>query len=336
MRDPAMRPSFPHLLQQFFVEYLGQQKAVSRHTVAAYRDTFQLLLRFAQKTIGKSPTDLHLEDLNAALVLDFLDHLEKERGNSVRSRNARLAAIRAFLKYAAHKDFSAMASIEQVLAVPAKRCDKPVLGFLTKDEIDAIVAAPDPATWVGQRDRAMLALMYNTGARVSEVAGLTLNDIVLGPTSVAHLKGKGRKQRSVPLWQQTASTLRKWIRRLDDPSSSSALFPSTFGQPMTRSSIARRLAVAVACASRAEPRLSNRVVSPHIIRHTTAMHLLQSGVDISVIALWLGHESPATTFIYLSADMKMKEEALLRLQPTVIDTKRFKASDDLLAFLKGL
>lgn len=336
MRDPAMRPSFSRLLQQFFVEYLGQQKAVSRHTVAAYRDTFQLLLRFAQREIGKNPTNLVLEDFSAALILDFLDHLEKERGNSVRSRNARLAAIRAFLKYAAHKDFSALASIEQVLAVPAKRCDKPVLGFLTKPEIDAIVSAPDPITWVGQRDRAMLAFMYNTGARVSEVADLKLGDIVLGPTSVAHLKGKGRKRRSVPLWQQTAATLRQWIRRLEQPDSTSALFPSSFGKPMTRSSIARRLAVAVNHASRAEPTLLNRVVSPHIIRHTTAMHLLHSGVDISVIALWLGHESPATTYIYLSADMKMKEEALLRLQPTVIGTKRFKAPDDLLAFLKGL
>ncbi|MDD7973680.1 tyrosine-type recombinase/integrase [Roseinatronobacter alkalisoli] len=336
MRDPAMRTSFPRLLQQFFVEYLGQQKAVSRHTVAAYRDTFQLLLRFAQRELGKNPTNLVLEDLSAALILDFLDHLEKERGNSVRSRNARLAAIRAFLKYAAHKDFSAMASIEQVLAVPAKRYDKPVLGFLTKPEIDAIVMAPDTATWVGQRDRAMLLLMYNTGARVSEVAGLKLGDIVLGPTSVAHLSGKGRKRRSIPLWQQTAATLRQWIRRLDDPDSSSALFPSTFGKPMTRSSIARRLAVAVTNAGRVEPKLINRVVSPHIIRHTTAMHLLHSGVDISVIALWLGHESPATTYVYLSADMKMKEEALLRLQPSVIDARRYKAPDDLLAFLKGL
>jgi site-specific recombinase XerD len=182
----------------------------------------------------------------------------------------------------------------------------------------------------------MLALMYNTGARVSEVADLKLGDIVLGPTSVAHLKGKGRKRRSVPSWQQTAATLRQWIRRLEQPDFTSALFPSSFGKPMTRSSIARRLAVAVNHASRAEPTLLNRVVSPHIIRHTTAMHLLHSGVDISVIALWLGHESPATTYIYLSADMKMKEEALLRLQPTVIGTKRFKAPDDLLAFLKGL
>ena len=336
MFDRVHRPSFPKLLQQFFVEYLGQQKAVSRHTVAAYRDTFQLLLQFAQSTIGKIPTDMTLEDLNAALILRFLDHLEKGRGNSVRSRNARLASIRAFLKYAAHKDFSALASIEQVLAIPMKRHDKPVVGFLTKAEIDALLTAPDPSTWTGQRDRAMLALMYNTGARVSEVVVLRLGDIVLGPSSVVHLKGKGRKQRSVPLWRQTAATLCKWINRLECQDLTSPLFPSATGRPLTRSSIARRITVAAAKAARVQPELINRVVSPHIVRHSTAMHLLQSGVDISVIALWLGHESPTTTHVYLSADMAMKEEALLRLQPTDVGAARYKAPDNLMAFLKSL
>lgn len=336
MLDRVQYPSFAKLLQQFFVDHLVQQKAVSRHTIAAYRDTFQLLLQFAQVAIRKAPTDLTMGDMNAALILGFLDHLETVRGNSVRSRNARLASIRAFLKYAAHHDFGALATIEQVLAIPMKRHDKPLVGFLSKGEIDAILDAPDPATWTGQRDRAMLALMYNTGARVSEVSVLRLDDLVLGASSVVHLKGKGRKQRSVPLWRQTAATLRKWVDQIDQRDGSRPLFPSATGKPLTRSSIARRLELAVGKAAVAHPELSKRTVSPHIIRHSTAMHLLQSGVDISVIALWLGHESPTTTHVYLSADMAMKEEALLRLQPADVGPGRYKAPDNLLAFLKGL
>lgn len=336
MLDRAQNPSFAKLLQQFFVDYLGQQKAVSRHTIAAYRDTFQLLLQFAQVAIRKAPTELTMGDMNAALILGFLDHLEKARGNSVRSRNARLASIRAFLKYAAHHDFGALATIEQVLAIPMKRHDKPLVGFLSKGEIDAILNAPDASTWTGQRDRAMLALMYNTGARVSEVAVLRLDDLVLGPSSVVHLRGKGRKQRSVPLWRQTAATLRKWVDQDDRRNGSRPLFPSATGKPLTRSSIARRLELAVDKAAVTLPELSKRTVSPHIIRHSTAMHLLQSGVDISVIALWLGHESPITTHVYLSADMAMKEEALLRLQPADVGRARYEAPDNLLAFLKNL
>ena len=336
MLDRAQNPSFAKLLQKFFVDHLGQQKAVSRHTIAAYRDTFQLLLQFAQVDIRKAPTDLTMGDMNDALIRRFLYHLETVRGNSVRSRNARLASIRAFLKYAAHHDFGALATIEQVLAIPMKRHDKPLVGFLSKAEIDAILNAPDPVTWTGQRDRAMLTLMYNTGARVSEVAVLRLDDLVLGPSSVVHLKGKGRKQRSVPLWRQTAATLRKWVDQIDQRDGSRPLFPSATGKPLTRSSIARRLELAVGKAAVAHPELSKRTVSPHIIRHSTAMHLLQSGVDISVIALWLGHESPTTTHVYLSADMAMKEEALLRLQPSNVGPGRYKAPDNLLAFLKGL
>lgn len=336
MLDRAQNPSFAKLLQQFFVDHLGQQKAVSRHTIAAYRDTFQLLLQFAQVAIRKAPTDLTMGDMNAALILGFLDHLEKVRGNSERSRNARLASIRAFLKYAAHHDFGALATIEQVLAIPMKRHDKPLVGFLSKGEIDAILNAPDPSTWTGQRDRAMLALMYNTGARVSEVAVLRLDDLVFGPSSVVHLNGKGRKQRSVPLWRQTAATLRKWMDQIDQRDGTRPLFPSATGKPLTRSSIARRLELAAGKAAVTLPELSKRTVSPHIIRHSTAMHLLQSGVDISVIALWLGHESPTTTHVYLSADMVMKEEALLRLQPADVGRARYEAPDNLLAFLKSL
>ncbi|MFV0644898.1 MAG: site-specific integrase [Sphingomonadaceae bacterium] len=338
MADPRTQPTFPTLLQQFFVDYLAQQRAVSRHTVASYRDTFQLLLLFAQKDVGKSPTELSLHDLDSGLILRFLDHLERERGNSVRSRNARLSAIRSFLKFAAHKDFTALATIEQNLAIPTKRHDRPSLGFLTRHEIDAILAAPDTSNWLGRRDRAMLALMYNTGARVSEVAGLRVPDLVLNVSPVVHLYGKGRKRRTVPIWKQTAATLRGWIRQLPQDEGDHPLFPGgTEGKALTRSGITRRLTLAVERAQRVCPELAGRAISPHTIRHTTAMHLLQAGVDITVIALWLGHESPTTTHIYLEADMAMKEAALSRLHPIRTPGQlRYRAPDDLMQFLKSL
>jgi site-specific recombinase XerD len=195
-------PSFPTLLQRFLVEHLGQHRAVSPRTIAAYRDTFRLLLQFAEETIGKSPTTLSLADLNMKLILSFLDYLEKKRNNSARSRNARLAALRSFLKYAAHHDLTALSTIEQTLAVPMKRFEKPMLGFLTRPEMQAILDAPDPQTWTGQRDRAFFNVLYNTGARVSEVIGLRIRDVVVdGATAAVHLQGKGRKERSVPLWK---------------------------------------------------------------------------------------------------------------------------------------
>ena len=336
MADPSPHPSFPTLLQRFFVDHLRQQRAVSANTIASYRDTFRLLLAFAQTTTRKSPTDLALDDLNATLILGFLDHLERDRSNSVRSRNARLSAIRSFLKYAAHQDLTALATIEHSLAIPTKRHDKAVLGFLTRPEMEAIIAAPDRRSWVGQRDCTLFSVLYNTGARVSEAINLRVGDVVLDVSPVAHLHGKGRKRRSVPLWKTTATTIQQWISQLPKASETDFLFPSGSGGKLSRSSVTQRLALSVDHAARHHPQLTNRAISPHTIRHTTAMHLLQSGVDITVIALWLGHESPTTTHIYLEADMAMKEEALSRLQPIEATSSRYRPPDQLLAFLQSL
>lgn len=336
MPDPNPTPSFPTLLQRFFVEHLGSQRAVSPRTIVAYRDTFRLLLSFAEAEIGKAPATLTLADLNAQLILSFLDHLEKERNNGARSRNARLAALRSFLKYAAHYDLTALAVIEQVLAIPMKRFDRPVLGFLSREEMQAILEAPDARTWAGQRDRALFSLMYNTGARVSEAIGLRVGDVVTDGSAVAHLHGKGRKERSVPLWRSTATLIRSWKRRLDNAGEANFLFPNRGGGHMARSNVTQRLELAVSAVAADYPQLKRRSVSPHTIRHTTAMHLLQAGVDIAVIALWLGHESPATTHMYLQADLAMKERTLKRLQPTAASQGRYRPPDQLMRFLTSL
>lgn len=336
MSDPTTTPSFSTLLQRFFVEHLGRQRAVSPCTVAAYRDTFRLLLSFAEAKIGKAPTALALVDLDVRLILSFLDHLEKERRNGVRSRNARLAALRSFLKYAAHHDLTALPVIEQALAIPMKRFDRRVLGFLSRQEIQTILEAPDPRTWAGQRDRALFSLMYNTGARVSEVIGLRVGDVVIDGSAAVHLHGKGRKERSVPLWRPTARLIRGWKRRLDDAGNDNCLFPNRGGGRMARSNVTQRLELAVSAAAQHHPQLAHRSISPHTIRHTTAMHLLQSGVDITVIALWLGHESPATTHMYLEADLSMKERTLNRLQPLGTSLGRYRPPDQLMQFLQSL
>ena len=336
MADPISTPSFSTLLQRFFVEHLGHQRAVSPRTIAAYRDTFRLLLSFAEARIGKAPTALVLIDLDARLILSFLDHLEKDRNNGARSRNARLAALRSFLKYAAHYDLTALPVIEQALAIPMKRFDRPVLGFLSRQEMQAIIEAPDPRTWAGQRDRALFSLMYNTGARVSEVTGLRVGDVVIDGTTAAHLHGKGRKDRSVPLWRSTASLIRGWKRQLEDARDEHFLFPSRGGDRMARSNVTQRFDLAVSIAAERHPQLARRSISPHTIRHTTAMHLLQSGVDITVIALWLGHESPATTHMYLQADLSMKERTLNRLQPIGASPGRYRPPDQLMQFLQSL
>jgi integrase/recombinase XerD len=289
---------------------------------------------FAETKINKSPTTIAVAELNANLILGFLDYLEKKRNNCAQSRHARLAAIRSFLKYAAHHDLTAAEVIAQTLAIPMKRFDRPMLGFLSREEIKAILDAPDPRTWAGARDRTLFSVMYNTGARVSETISLRVVDIADG--SVVHLQGKGRKERSVPLWRSTATLVRDWKRRLANKGDETFLFPSQRGGKLTRSNVAQRLALAVAAAAERCPQLAGRSVSPHCIRHSTAMHLLQSGVDITVIALWLGHESPVTTHMYIEADLSMKERALGKLQPTVAKLARYRASDQLMQFLQSL
>ncbi|HUZ95676.1 MAG TPA: tyrosine-type recombinase/integrase [Edaphobacter sp.] len=337
MAEVQKNTSFSALLQRFFVDHLQQHRSVSPRTIAAYRDTFRLLLIFAERRFRTKPQHFTLEDLNAKLILAFLDHLEADRKNCPRSRNARLAALRSFLKYAAHHDISALHIIEQALSVPMKRIDRPLLGFLSREEMQAVLDAPDPDSWVGQRDRTLFTVLYNTGARVSEILHLRLDDLVLdGGAPAVHLHGKGRKQRSVPLWRSTASLLRSWRKRLNDSSSRAFLFPNRSGTLMTRSNVTQRLADAVGVAAQRFPDLPRRSVSPHTIRHTTAMHLLQSGVDITVIALWLGHESPATTHMYIEADITMKERALNRLQPVGPKRSRYQPPDQLMQFLVRL
>ncbi|HTF63655.1 MAG TPA: tyrosine-type recombinase/integrase [Edaphobacter sp.] len=267
MSKPVAAQSFAVLLQRFFTEHLQQHRAVSPRTVVAYRDTFRLLLSYAEKALRREPQHFLLTDLNAKFILGFLDYLETERKNSSRSRNARLAAVRSFLKYAAHHDLSALDCIQHALAVPMKRFDRPLPEFLSREEIQAILDAPDTRTWCGQRDRALLITLYNTGARVSEVLGLTAKDLILEETPAIHIHGKGRKQRSVPLWRSTASLLRSWKRRLNILGTHDYLFPNRRGTAMTRSNAAQRLSLAVAQAARNHPRLKTHTVSPHSIRH---------------------------------------------------------------------
>jgi integrase/recombinase XerD len=277
-------------LQRFFVERLIQQRNASPRTVESYRDSFRLLLSYAQEVLHKSPEILALEDLNPALITGFLDHLETARGNCIRSRNARLAAIHAFYRYVSLQSPPALRLAQQILAIPMKRFEKPLLGFLSGEEIKAVLAAPDASTWVGQRDQVMFALLYNTGARVSELINIRVHDAQLdaNPASV-RLHGKGRKQRTIPLWRETAGRVRDWVKKQalkpDQP-----LFCNRFGNKMTRAAVAERLTLAVTTATEGCPQLRGRHITCHTVRHATAMHLLQGGVDITVIALWLGHE----------------------------------------------
>jgi site-specific recombinase XerD len=335
MADIRPKPTFAPLLQTFFVERLMQQRAVSPQTISSYRDTFRLFLEFVQQHLGKAPSDVALNDIDAKLVLAFLSHLEIDRNNSVRTRNARLVALRSFLKYAAHKDISALAVIQSTLAIPMKRFDKKLVGCLSRDEIKALLDAPDASTWCGHRDRVLLCTLYNTGARVSEIIGLRISDIVFGQAPCVHILGKGRKERSVPLWRVTAIQIKRWLPHIGS-SPDQRLFPNRSGQAMTRSNVTDRLQLAVQCAAVQCPQLLLHPISPHVIRHSTAQHLLQSGVDLNVIALWLGHESPATTHMYMQADLTMKEQALNTLQPPHTKAMRYRPPDRLLQFLESL
>lgn len=329
-------PSFPALVQAFFVEHLTQQRALSPQTVAAYRDAFMLFLGFAEERLGRSPAQITLADITPDLIMPFLDHLERDRHNSVRSRNARLAALRSFLKFAAHRDVSSLQVIERALGVPAKRFERPMLGYLSREEMLAVIGTPDQ-TWFSQRDHALLLLLYNTGARVSEIVGVKVGEVVLADgAACVYLHGKGRKQRSVPLWCSTVRAIRAWLRRNPQFESDSPLLPNRDSQAMSRWNVMQRLDRAVQVAAESYPDLATRQITPHVIRHTTAMHLLQAGVDISVIALWLGHESPATTHQYVEADIAMKERALARLHEPEAKLRRYRAPDSLIDFLRTL
>ena len=269
------------------------------------------------------------------MILDFLDHLEAVRHNSARTRNARLAAIHSFMRYAAVRDPASLSITARVLAIPAKRFDRPVLGYLTRDEITAILTAPDRRRWSGQRDAVLFAVAYNTGARVSELTGLRVQDVLLERQTALHLHGKGRKQRVIPLWASTAADLRAWLERIIR-APESPVFPNRNGGAMTRSGVRDRLDRAVATAEQTCPSLHGRQVSPHTLRHSTAVHLLESGADLAIIALWLGHSSPAVTHQYLEADLATKEATLQRLADPNPGPVRFRPNDRLLAFLEHL
>jgi len=332
MRDAA---DLPGLLQSFFTIRLMTQRKASAHTIASYRDTFRLLLQFTQKRLRKEPSQLKLSDLDAALINAFLDDLENGRGNGPKSRNLRLTAIRSFFRYVALEAPAQSGTIQRVLAIPNQRQPRALVGFLTRPEIEALLAAPDRTRWLGRRDHAFLITAVQTGLRLSEMTALRHEDVSLGTGAHVRCRGKGRKERCTPLAKPTVAVLRAWIREQgeEDPK---VLFPSTRGGPLSADGVQHMLARHVARARKSCFSLRKKRVSPHVLRHAAAMELLQAGVDRAVIALWLGHESVETTQIYLDADLELKEQALARTNPVKGAPKRYQPDDELLAFLKQL
>jgi integrase/recombinase XerD len=322
-------------LQAFFTDRLIRQRRASSHTIAAYRDTWRLLLGYASRQSGTPPSQLDLADLDAPLIGAFLDHLEHQRGNSARTRNARLAAIHSLFSYAALRHPEHAQAIARVLAIPPKRHDKALVTWLTEPEMTAILAAPDRTTWTGRRDHAMILLAAQTGLRISELTGLTAGDVRLGTGAHVLCHGKGRKDRITPLTPATAAVLRTWLaERNGQPDQ--PLFPSRTGGRLSRDAVERRLAKHTAAAAARCPSLSVKTVTAHTLRHTAAMRLLHAGTDTFVIALWLGHEQAETTQIYLHADLTLKEQALARTKPPDARPGRYRPPDKLLAFLEAL
>jgi site-specific recombinase XerD len=327
--------SFQALLQSFFLDRLLRQRQASAHTIAGYRDAFRLLLRFAEKRLGKAPSDLQMEQLEAPFIGEFLDHLEKERGNSARTRNVRLSAIHSFFQYVAVSEPAYALLCQQVLAIPSKRYERKPIDFLDRMEIEALIAAPDLDTWTGRRDQTLLTVAIQTGLRVSELIALRCQDVVLATGAHVRCQGKGRKHRCTPLRQDAATLLERWLReRSGQPED--AVFVSIRRGPLSRDAVERIVAKHVAMAQQSCPSLKRKKVTPHVLRHTAAMELLLHGVDRTVIALWLGHESVETTQIYLHADLRIKEKALARTTPVGVEPGRYRPEDELLAFLEAL
>lgn len=326
---------FPALLEAFFINRLMTQQRSSPHTIASYRDAFRLLLRFAHARLRREPSALRIEDLDSDFIISFLNHLEAERGNGIRTRNVRLAAIHSFFRYVAMEDPGHSSIAQRVLSIPMKHWDRRSIGFLTRPEMDALVSAPDRATWSGRRDHALLLVALQTGLRVSELTGLRCQDVTLGRGAHVHCEGKGRKERCTPLRKDAITALRSWFaERRAAPTA--PLFPNARGGVLSRDGVEYLLRKHVATARKRCPTLKRTRVSPHVLRHSTAMELLRSGVDCSVIALWLGHESMESTHGYLEASLELKEEALAKLAPTDLRPRRFRPNDHLLAFLEGL
>ena len=322
-------------VQAFFTDRLIRQRGTSPHTVAAYRDTLRLLLVFAAQQHNTTPCRLDIADLDAPTIAAFLDHLQHQRGNSIRTRNARLAAIHSLFGLAALRHPEHAADISRVLAIPTKRADHTIVTFLTDAEVDALLAAPDRTTRTGRRDHTWLLLTIQTGLRASELVGLTRRDVHLGTGAYVACHGKGRKDRITPLTADTVAALRGWLAEHhtaeDDP-----LFPTNRGGPMSRDALGQRLTRHATTAARVCPSLAGKTVTPHVLRHTAAMRLLHAGVDITVIALWLGHETVATTNIYLQADLALKQQALDKTTPPTSPPGRYQPSDQLLEFLETL
>jgi site-specific recombinase XerD len=326
---------FPALLQAFFTDRLLKQRRASPHTVRAYRNTFRLLLRFAATRLGRAPSRLELTDLDATFLGEFLDHLERERGNTARSRNARLAAIHAFFRYAAFMAPAHALLCQRVLAIPSKRFERGIVEFLADEEIEALLVAPDTATWIGRRDRALLLVAVQTGLRVSELTALRRQDVALGTGAHVRCLGKGRKLRCTPLRRDVVQIVEAWLReRPPDPDA--PVFPSSHGEHLSGDAVERLVAKYVTLARRRCSSLAAKRITPHTLRHTAAMQLLQRGVDRSVIALWLGHESIETTQVYLHADLRLKAQALARTSLSGQVPRRFSPGDALITFLESL
>ncbi|MDQ3720558.1 MAG: site-specific integrase [Actinomycetota bacterium] len=322
-------------LQAYFTERMITQRDSSPQTIAAYRDTFRLLLTFASQRTGKQPCELDIDDLDAELIGAFLNHLEQDRGNSARTRNARLAAIHSLYKYAALRHPEHLHTIGRVIAIPFKRHERGGLTYLNLDEVKTLLAAPDTSTWLGRRDHALLLLAVLTGVRVTELVTLKIADVHLGTGAHIKIEGKGRKRRATTLTPETVAVLRQWLKeRQGQPQE--PLFPTRQGQPLTRSGIRQLLAKHSGTAAVNCPSLNNKPVSPHTLRHTNAMLLRAGNVDIATIALWLGHESIKTTYIYQHADPALKQQAVDRIAPLGAKPGRYRPSDALLAFLEGL
>jgi site-specific recombinase XerD len=322
-------------LQAFFTERLIRQRQASPHTVTAYRDTFRLLFSYVADTTGTSPAQRDFADLDAATVAGFLTHLEENRGVSVATRNARLAALRSMFRYAAFRHPEHADLIARVLAIPSKRGDRPLVTFLTTGEIDALLAAPDRTKWTGRRDHALLAVAIQTGLRVSELAGLRRIDVITGRGAHVRVKGKGRKERVTPLNAHSVETLRTWLKERggdpDDP-----IFPSPAGGALGRDAVRKLVVKHARLAARSCPSLVGKHVGVHTLRHSCAMNLLRAGVDLATIALWLGHEDLRTVQHYLHADLALKERALARTIPPNSKPGRYRPSDPVLAFLDSL
>ena len=323
------------LLERFFTQRLMNQRQASPHTISSYRDTFRLLLQFAQQRLHKSPARLSFEEIDAPLIAAFLDDLERRRGITIRSRNLRLTAIRSFFHYAAYEEPTHAAQIQRVLAIPGKRHTRALVHFLSRSEIDALLAAPDQETWFGRRDHALILLAVQTGLRLSELTGLQRHDVALGTGAHVRCVGKGRKERCTPLAKTTVAVLNAWLRE-PPKRNTEVLFPNATGGRLSSDSVADLLSKHVALACESCPSLRKKHVTPHVLRHSMAMGLLQAGVDRAVIALWLGHESVETTQIYLEANLAMKEEILAKTTPLGGIPGRYRPGDELLAFLQNL